>query len=159
MDTINIIKCNHNQTGIVTDLIIELLKDFNERSGSNFNIDRNIILETTNRLIDRETFGCYAAFENELPVGLITIAHSFAIYNGGDFGVITELYVDRKKRSRGIGKLLLDKAYEFARQNDWKKLEVGAPSKSEWPRTIEFYIENGFEEKGPKLRLKLNNLT
>ena len=154
-DTMEIIKCNHTHTGIVTDLVIELLKDFNERSGSNFIIDRNYILETTNKLIDRASFGCYVAFENEFPVGLITIAHSFAIYNGGDFGVITELYVGREQRSRGIGQLLLEKAYEFAKQHNWTKLEVGAPTKSEWPRTIEFYKENGFEEKGPKLRINI----
>ncbi|MFN8437823.1 MAG: GNAT family N-acetyltransferase [Cytophagales bacterium] len=159
MNTIKIKKCDRSQSAIVTDLIIELLRDFNERSGSNFVIDKDIIQETTNKLIDREKFGCYVAFEEEKPVGLITISHCFAIYNGGDFGVITELYVDREKRSRGIGKLLLEKAYEFAKHNDWTKLEVGAPTKTEWPRTIEFYIENGFEEKGPKLRLKLNNLT
>ena len=86
---------------------------------------------------------------------MITIAHSFAIYNGGDFGVITELYVDRNQRSKGIGKLLLDKAYEFARQHDWQKIEVGAPDKTAWPRTIDFYKQNGFSEKGPKLRIQL----
>jgi len=155
MNNINIIKCDRNHSKIISDLIIDLLKDFNDRSGSNFVIDRNFIIETTNKLIDRETFGCYVAFENEIPIGLITISHSFAIYNGGDFGIITELYVDKQKRSYGIGKLLLEKAYEFAKQHNWTKLEVGAPNKSEWPRTIDFYKENGFEEKGPKLRLNL----
>lgn len=155
MNDISIIKCDQNHSGIISDLIIDLLKDFNEKSGSNFVIDRNYILDTTNKLIDRETFGCYVAFENQAPIGLITISHSFAIYNGGDFGIITELYVNKEKRSRGIGKLLLEKAYEFAKQHKWNKMEVGAPNKSDWPRTIDFYKENGFVEKGPKLRLKL----
>jgi GNAT superfamily N-acetyltransferase len=155
MNDISIIRCDHNQVETISDLIISLLKEFNERSGGNFIVDRNFIIDTTNKLIDRDTFGCYVAFENENPIGLITISHSFAIYNGGDFGVITELYVDKEKRSQGIGKLLLGKAYEFAKQHNWTKLEVGAPNKSQWPRTIDFYKENGFEEKGPKLRLKL----
>lgn len=155
MNNINIIKCDRNHSEIISDLIIDLLKDFNDRSGSSFVVDRNSIIETTNKLIDRETFGCYVAFENQVPIGLITISHSFAIYNGGDFGIITELYVDKQKRSCGLGKLLLEKAYEFAKQHNWTKLEVGAPNKSEWPRTIDFYKENGFEEKGPKLRLNL----
>jgi hypothetical protein len=75
MNTIKIKKCDRSQSVIVTDLIIELLRDFNERSGSNFVIDRDIIQETTNKLIDREKFGCYVAFEEEKPVGLITIPH------------------------------------------------------------------------------------
>ncbi|HTN20659.1 MAG TPA: GNAT family N-acetyltransferase [Pelobium sp.] len=155
MSDINVIKCDQNQSEIISDLIIDLLKDFNEKSGGNFIVDRNFILDTTNKLIKRETFGCYIAYENRNPIGLIIISHSFAIYNGGDFGVITELYVAKEKRSQGIGRLLLEKAREFAKQNNWKKLEVGAPNKSEWPRTIDFYKENGFEEKGPKLRLEL----
>lgn len=152
---LKIVRSTKEQVEIITDLIIRLLKDFNERSESNFNIDRTGIFETTTKLIGRETFGCYVAFAADKPVGLITIAPCFAIYNGGDFGVITELYVDHTVRSTGIGKLLLDKAYEFARLNGWTKLEVGAPNKTEWPRTIEFYKKNGFEEKGPKLRIKL----
>ena len=155
MNNISIIKATQNQSEIISDLIIDLLKNFNERSGSNFVVDRSSIIDTTNKLIDRETFGCYIAFQNETPTGLITISHCFAIHNGGDFGVITELFVSKENRSRGIGKLLLEKAYEFARQQNWTKLEVGAPNKSEWPRTISFYKENGFEEKGPKLRLNL----
>lgn len=156
MNNIIIVKCDRKHSEIISDLIIELLKDFNGKSGSAFTVDRNLILETTNKLIDRETFGCYVAYENNKAIGLITISHSFAIYNGGDFGVITELYVSPKKRSMGIGKLLLAKACEFAEHHNWTKLEVGAPNKSEWPRTIEFYKENGFVEKGPKLRFSIS---
>jgi len=155
MNNISIAKCGRAQLPVISGLIIDLLKDFNERSASNFAVDRKFITDTADKLIDRETFGCYVAFENQMPVGLITISHSFAIYNGGDFGVITELYVAKEQRSRGIGKLLLEKAYEFAKHHNWTKIEVGAPNKSEWPRTIDFYKENGFEEKGPKLRLNL----
>lgn len=151
----NIIKCNYSHATIAADLVIALLKDFNERSGSNFDIDKGAILETTVKLLKRTAFGCYIAFENESPVGLITIAPCFAIYNGGDFGVITELYVRPDKRSTGLGSLLLEKAYEFAKLNKWTKLEVGAPDKTMWPRTIDFYKQNGFEEKGPKLRRKV----
>ena len=152
---LKIIKCDQEHINIIADLIIALFKDFNEKSGGNFIVDRSSILSTTSLLIDRENFGCYIAFDNENPIGLITISHCSAIYNGGDFGVITELYVDKDKRSFGIGKLLLEKAYEFAKDNNWTKLEVGAPNKTDWPRTIDFYTENGFEEKGPKLRKKI----
>lgn len=154
-NNLKIVRCTKEQVEIITDLIIRLLKNFNERSGSNFNIDRTEIFETTTKLIGRETFGCYVAFAENKPVGLITIAPCFAIYNGGDFGVITELYVDQTVRSLGIGKLLLDKVFEFAKLNGWTKLEVGAPNKTEWPRTIDFYKKNGFEEKDLKLRIKL----
>jgi hypothetical protein len=59
------------QAEIITDLIIRLLKDFNERRGGNFKIDRTGILETTLKLIDRETFGCYVAFAKDERIGII----------------------------------------------------------------------------------------
>jgi len=152
---IEIHKYSKEQVPVITDLIIDLLKDFNERSGSNFSVERDTILLTIEKLTTRDSFECYIAFQDQIPLGLITIVPCFAIYNGGDFGVITELYVDRKKRSSGIGKMLLHKAIEYSKLQGWTKLEVGAPDSSQWPRTIQFYKKNGFVEKEPKLRIDL----
>jgi hypothetical protein len=61
-----ILKCDRSHSAIIADLIIQLLKDFNERSGSNFNIDRDAILETIHRLIERVNYGCYIAFDGSI---------------------------------------------------------------------------------------------
>jgi len=137
--------------------ICALLQDFNLRNGSNFDINVSKIEATCSELLPRDNFAAFIACEDRSGEanGIITIAQATAIYNGGDFGVITELYVDRDLRSLGIGKLLIEAALSFARAQNWKKVEVGAPNKDEWPRTIEFYKKNGFEEKGPKLRITL----
>jgi GNAT superfamily N-acetyltransferase len=144
---------------LLSELICELLHDFNIKSGSNFNIDKTKIESVCKELLPRENFGGFIAMDDltEQAVGMITIAQATAIYNGGDFGVITELYVDRNLRSKGIGKLLIDSALEFAGNKNWGKVEVGAPDKNQWPRTIDFYIKNGFEEKGPKLRINIED--
>ncbi|MBW4362784.1 GNAT family N-acetyltransferase [Flavobacterium taihuense] len=157
MNTYTINKATIKDSGLISKLICELLKDFNQRSGSNFMIDASKIEETCKELLPRDNFAGFIAINNitNETVGLITIAQGTAIYNGGDFGVITELYVDRNIRSNGIGKLLIKNALEFARTKNWSKVEVGAPNKDEWPRTIEFYKKNGFEEKGPKLRVSI----
>jgi GNAT superfamily N-acetyltransferase len=157
MSTYLITKATIKDSGLLSTLICELLKDFNQRSGSNFVIDQSKIETTCKEIIPRDNFAGFIAIDktSNKPVGMITIAQATAIYNGGDFGVITELYVDREIRSNGIGKLLIEKALDFARAMKWKKVEVGAPNKDEWPRTIEFYKKNGFEEKGPKLRIAL----
>ncbi|MCR6639902.1 MAG: GNAT family N-acetyltransferase [Sporocytophaga sp.] len=157
MTTFTIKKATKDDSGLVSKLICELLKDLNERSGSNFIIDSSKVENTYIELLSRDNFAGYIA-ENTLTneaIGVITIAQATAIYNGGDFGVITELYVDRNLRSVGIGKSLIKNALEFARVKGWKKIEVGAPNKTEWPRTIEFYKKNGFEEKGLKLRISI----
>ena len=153
--TIN--KATINDSDLISKLICELLIDFNDRSGSNFMIDQSKIEDTCKKLLPRDNFAGFFAIDNTTneTVGMITISQGTAIYNGGDFGVITELYVDRNVRSNGVGKLLIETAIEFAKTKDWNKIEVGAPNKLEWPRTIEFYKKNGFEEKGPKLRIAI----
>ncbi len=156
MNEINIKKASFKEIETIVNLIAELLIDFNNKNNSNFIVDKHSLKETTTKLIARENFGAFIAydFENK-AIGLITITEAFAIYNGGDFGVITELYVNRNSRSKGIGKLLLKSVFDFSKTMNWSKIEVGAPNAEEWPRTIEFYKRSGFKQKGPKLRIDL----
>jgi GNAT superfamily N-acetyltransferase len=155
METINIQKAEKKDCTTVTDLATELLKDFNERSGSNFTIDKAKLLEVAQQLIEKENYAAFIAYDKgKKPVGLITITGASAIYNLGDFGILTELYVDRTIRSQGVGQHLLYAAFEFAKAKGWKRIEVGAPIKEEWPRTFAFYIKNGFKEKSTKLRIE-----
>lgn len=158
MSEIQIYRATTIDSTIVSSLIGELLKDFNERSGSNFLIDITKIDETCKDLLTRDNYAAFIAIDQSIhkPVGVITISQATAIYNGGDFGVITELYVDRDIRSKGIGKLLIKNALDFGRNQNWTRIEVGAPNKDEWPRTLDFYKRNGFDEKGIKLRISIS---
>jgi GNAT superfamily N-acetyltransferase len=155
MNEIKVIKASIKDVKVVVNLIAELLIDFNNKNGSNFIVDK-VNLEKKKKIIIRENFGAFIAYDSESkPIGLITISEAFSIYNGGDFGVITELYVDQNSRSEGIGKLLLQSVFDFSDAMNWTKVEVGAPNAEEWPRTIEFYKRNGFKQKGPKLRIDI----
>jgi GNAT superfamily N-acetyltransferase len=158
MSEIQIYRATTIDSIIVSSLIGELLKDFNERSDSNFLIDITKIDETCKDLLTRDNYAAFIAIDQSInkPVGVITISQATAIYNGGDFGVITELYVDRDIRSKGIGKLLIKSALDFGRNQNWTRIEVGAPNKDEWPRTLDFYKRNGFDEKGIKLRISIS---
>ncbi|MBO9701030.1 MAG: GNAT family N-acetyltransferase [Sporocytophaga sp.] len=157
IDKYSIYRASTEDSFVLSELICELLKGFNQRSGSNFVIDASKVEVTCKDLLSRDNFAGFIAADNETneAVGGITITQATAIYNGGDFGVITELYVNETVRSKGIGKLLIDAALGFAKTMNWKKVEVGAPNKDEWPRTIEFYKKQGFEMKGPKLRIAI----
>lgn len=78
-----------------------------------------------------------------------------AIYAGGVFGEISELYVAPELRSRGIAGALIQEAIDLARTRKWNRLEVGAPNQPEWKRTFDFYVREGFNEVGPRLRKTL----
>ena len=88
-------------------------------------------------------------------VGILTLNECAAIYAGGNFGEISELYVDSSQRSSGVGAKLIDAAKQFGIQKGWPEIEVGAPPQPEWERTIEFYTRRGFVYSGPRLYLTL----
>jgi GNAT superfamily N-acetyltransferase len=53
---------------------------------------------------------------------MITIAVIFAVYAGGDIGVINEMYVNPDYRCKGVGKMLVDKAKELAKKKNGRDL-------------------------------------
>jgi GNAT superfamily N-acetyltransferase len=104
--------------------------------------------------MDGRVFG-FLASEGENPVGVIMLAESAALFAGGIYGIITELYVVPDRRSLGVAKLLVDAASELGRRRGWTQLEVGAPSQPKWRRSLEFYENYGFTEIGPRLKFIL----
>ncbi len=92
------------------------------------------------------------AFAGEAPIGVMTLNECAAIYAGGKFGEISELYVRPEMRSIGVAQRLLDYAQQEALARGWKRIEVGAPGQPDWHRTLNFYLRNGFDEVGPRLR-------
>lgn len=89
------------------------------------------------------------------PVGVLTLNQCAAIYAGGPFGEISELYVTPACRSAQIGEKLLEAARSFARNRQWTRLEVGATPMPTWARTAAFYKAKGFREVGPRLKCDL----
>ena len=67
-----------------------------------------------------------------LDVGLLTLNECAAIYAGGYFGEISELYVVPDYRSKSVGSLLIETAVSFGRKRGWPNIEVGAPSRPAW---------------------------
>ena len=90
-------------------------------------------------------------------VGVITLNECTAIYAGGRFGEIAELYIAPAYRSQGVGALLTDRAIAFAKARGWPRLEVGAPDQPRWTRTADFYRRHGFVEVGPRLKHPLGD--
>lgn len=85
-------------------------------------------------------------------MGLLMLNECAAIYAGGRFGEISELYVEPEFRSDGVAAKLIEDAVRLGQGRNWNRLEVGAPDQPVWKRTFDFYLRNGFAEVGPRLR-------
>lgn len=100
--------------------------------------------------------GCgFLAEQAGQPVGALMLSPCAAIYAGGAFGEISELYVIPACRSSGVARALIAAACAEGRDRGWKRLEVGAPAQPAWARSLAFYCREGFAEIGPRLRLLL----
>jgi para-aminobenzoate synthetase len=90
-------------------------------------------------------------------VGVLAASWQHAIHVPGRYGTIQNLWVDPRWRSKAIGQQLVDAFCELARETGAKRIEVGLP-REDFERiaaTEAFYLANGFEHLGPRMRRKL----
>ena len=94
---------------------------------------------------------CCLAIENDKAIGLImgTIPpyneHDYVEYKCPRRGVITELIVTSKIRSKGIGKALIDKMEEYFKSNDCEYVLVDIFAYNE--NAISFYDKKGYHPR------------
>jgi GNAT superfamily N-acetyltransferase len=146
-----------NESTVVNalELIRSLLIELGGEAEDAVYIDK-FILNKDRLLIQKGHYIFVAKFNNEI-VGVITLSECFAIYAGGLYGTINEMYVKPDYRCQNIGKRLIDEAKAFARKNKWERLDVTAPIEERWLRTIDFYENHGFGFTGEKLKFKTNH--
>ncbi|WP_168789698.1 GNAT family N-acetyltransferase [Paraburkholderia aromaticivorans] len=132
---------------LVEELLVEL------HNGELEPADRVSVAEAVLTQTSR-SFG-YLALDGDSPVGVLLMTEGMAIYAGGAFGQITELYVRPEWRSGGLAAALVREAAKFGKERGWKRLDVGAPGQPRWARTLAFYLSASFIEVGPRLRLDL----
>jgi GNAT superfamily N-acetyltransferase len=135
---------------LVESLLAELADDPAEFAGWDATQVEPILRESGDRFA---AFLAVAPGGN--PIGVATLTEAVAAYAQGKYGIISELYVARDYRGRGVGKLLLDTVAAFGRRRGWRRMDVTAPPEARWGRVVEFYRQNGFVYTGPKLRLDL----
>jgi GNAT superfamily N-acetyltransferase len=149
--TCNIRLAETSEAGVVSHFVLDLLQELYPERASSF--DEQALAETAAWLL-REHTGVWALLAiapDEVPVGVLTLNECAAIYAGGRFGTISELYGSRHYRSLGAGAQLVNAAVEFGRKRHWTRLEVGAPDVPRWQRSVDFYLGYGFRETGPRL--------
>jgi GNAT superfamily N-acetyltransferase len=134
---------------LVYDLLSELYP--------NLGYSRDPCIDTARTLLAERkgVWSFLATTRDARDVGVITLNECAAIYAGGRFGEISELYVVREFRSQGVGGQLVEAAVALGKERGWPNLEVGAPGVPAWQRTVDFYLRCGFEDVGPRLDLRI----
>jgi GNAT superfamily N-acetyltransferase len=91
--------------------------------------------------------------ENEI-VGVLSASWQRALHVPGRYATIQDLWVDPEWRSRRVGAALVDELVALCGKQGVARIEVGLPRESfDAIRATEaFYLGNGFEQLGPRLR-------
>ncbi|HEX4668916.1 MAG TPA: GNAT family N-acetyltransferase [Solirubrobacterales bacterium] len=87
-------------------------------------------------------------------VGVLSASWQRALHVPGRYATIQDLWVDDEWRSRGVGAGLVDELVALCRQQGVARIEVGLPRETfDAIRATEaFYLGNGFEQLGPRMR-------
>ncbi|BBM03042.1 N-acetyltransferase [Microbulbifer sp. GL-2] len=149
-----ITKATSEHSDEVANLVTKLLQAL---VGHKRDIDFERLVSVSRKLLSEgDGFHAFLYQVESTSIGVITVSQSAAIYAGGHYGVIEELYVEPEFRSKLIGKALLGKVVSFAREQGWPRLEVSTPEKEHWQRTIDFYRREGFVDNSIGERLKFD---
>jgi len=142
-----------DEAPLVAVLVSRLLAELGDE------VDSRAVLEITRKLLAAGDVAALLLLVDDRPAGVVTLNQCAAIYAGGRFGEICELYVGPDDRSAGLGRQLIEAAVDYAREAGWTRLEVGAPPQPRWQRTVDFYHANGFATVGPRLRRPIGQET
>lgn len=93
------------------------------------------------------------AEESGTFLGLCTLSYQYAVWAGGRYGIIQELFVEPERRGTGIGRQLLTYVMNEAQRAGCRLIEVGTPKDS--PHLDAFYERLGFVPIGPRFRRTL----
>lgn len=152
MKNIEIVEASDNNYEDVAELVRCLLVEL----GAAAQVEAIDFDQVVRALLADSKIWAFLAMHDDSAIGVITLHECAAIYVGGIFGEVSELYVKPDYRSSKVGNLLLRSAVEKGRESGWKRLEVGSPPANESPRTIKFYEDEGFKCTGSRLRFLID---
>jgi GNAT superfamily N-acetyltransferase len=97
------------------------------------------------------------AEEDGVLVGMLGVSWPLAIRALGRYALIQELWVRPSHRSNAVGSELLVGLLALAQDRGVRRIEVGLPGEGfeQLARTEAFYLANGFEAVGPRMRRSL----
>jgi GNAT superfamily N-acetyltransferase len=84
----------------------------------------------------------FMAFDGERALGFLTLYPLFSSWHATRIWFLSDLYVGERHRKAGIGKLLVEEAKNFARDNGSRSIMVEIPHRE--PHLVKFYEDLAF---------------
>ena len=109
--------------------------------------------ETYDELLQQRRGAILLAREGEEILGVATISYNLAVRYGGDYCQLEELIVDSRARGKQVGRLLMERAIECAKEHGCAEMGLYLLESTEGNRS--FYEKFGFEYTGSELRQRL----
>lgn len=150
--TISLVQADSNSSRDLAIMTGELLNEIMGVIGQHaFRFELAEANQQLHQYLTDQTYHVFMAVDAAMErqaAGFVSAYESRAIYAGGLFGTIAELYVRPEYRQRGIGKDLIDALTAHGLRRGWKRLEVTTPPLPEFHGALSFYEAQGFSVTG-----------
>jgi len=138
-----------NDSEAIAALVVALTAEISELTdATHFDIDLQGTIKRCQALMSAGQYAAIIASQNEMPIAIVTMTETVALYAGGNIGVIQEFYVVPEFRQYGIGSSLIEQVKQYANQHHWTCIELCTPPLPEFERTLNFYQKNGLSPVG-----------
>ena len=125
---INIHKIEEEEINLGIELLEALYSELGEESES-INFLSATFLKSIFEL--GKTVFYMISLEDKANIGFFTLTTSQAIYAGGQYGIIDEMYVIPKYRSMKIGSSIIHEIKNIGKEKGWKRIDVTNYNESE----------------------------
>jgi GNAT superfamily N-acetyltransferase len=109
--------------------------------------------EAYDELVQGRRGAILLAREGQEILGVVTLSYNVAVRYGGEYCQLEELIVDDRARGKQVGRLLMERAIECAREQGCAEIGLYLLESTEGNRS--FYEKFGFEYTGSELRQRL----
>lgn len=136
-------ECQTNDVEAVYHLICQL---------KNKHMDYDRFVKAFESKIENNHVKYFVAVEEEI-IGFISIVIDYQLHHENQVATVEELIVNSNNRNQGIGKILLDRAIQYAKENNCEVIELtSSMSRIDAHR---FYEKNGFTKGSYKFKMTL----
>lgn len=137
---VNIIPANKRQTEL---LVTDFAEFYSEKNGRQFT--RKTARQYLQRNIDQFSQLCFIATDQKGSV-LGGVYCRLDPYYSGEYLHIDVLHIRKQHRGNGVGKILLQKMIDIAKQEKFEGIHFLADNRLEFPKS--WYQKIGFKESG-----------